>query len=96
MSDHVVVHPRTAVSPGLRAGVGPSGWMWRLEEKRVALVRRRIFEDGCDHDASTVGDARSGQGATTSASFGRQSGVRVRWSRERSASVSLSLLVEAR
>jgi len=68
--------------------------MWHLEEKCVALVRR-FCEDGCDDDASTVGDARSGQGATASASLGRQSGVRRR-SREQSASVSLSLLVEAR
>jgi hypothetical protein len=45
MSSHVVVvHRRAAVS--LKARVASwrraSGWMWRLEEKRVALVRRRV------------------------------------------------------
>jgi hypothetical protein len=44
MSGHVVVHRRTAVS--LKARVvswrRASGWMWRLAEKRAALVRRRV------------------------------------------------------
>ncbi len=44
MNGHVVVHRRTAVSLKARAASWrrASGWMWCLEEKRVALVRRRV------------------------------------------------------
>ena len=49
MSGHVVVHRRTTVSLKARvaswrraSGRLGEGWMWRLEEKRVALVRRRV------------------------------------------------------
>ena len=99
MSGQVVAHRRAAVSPKARVVTRrrAPGWMWRLEEKRVTLGRWRA---GFARMVATTPHApwvteEAVEARRPRHLLGRQSNVRVRRCRERSASVSLSLLAEA-